>query len=793
MAGRSNREPSGDDKLDWQSLRSLLEDDDRRAAIQHEFPKIERQSFLAALRQFGDPSAAGGSFNNPPPSRHSVDSRSGGDRSAGSYSAGNQSLADDLLAAGRKFDTAARLGDWPTIAVAGMLNGGKTTLVSTFLSPAGRQRTLRGASNAEGTHRFVLWLPESWRGKSDLWELLLQRIGDAVGGAVEMLADDVAGAHRQYNNDGGDAETLRVPLVATDPALDEFGVGLLDCPDIVSDEAFGLGSPQQRRELLGRAATLCSAFLVVASAESSRDSTLGDLMRIASDLMPGVPRMLAVNKVRPRQSPDEVHEAFSPLANAHGVETIYAAYDFEIAGWEKFDPSGPVRSDDRPAADPMPVFFEVSADAGNNPPADIDPRRLLSHLPERLDRARLFENFRRALQASLRNMLWRRCVVALEDRTSLSEHQTVAARDCLLDAASEFFVKSDFGEAVDLRLVQNRRVVRQLSESFIATAPWYARWGVQLNAKIRGAIGGASRIGRRFSPGSMLDEAGENVRQKFRDGELDVLSPDRLATAIDRHGGHSRLPHWDGASGWVNHDPAATGSDSSDSAGGSPQRAKASAIDDRALDRSLYREAAEAAILRFERDGATSLDPRRLDELTAQMWSEISTGQKLKAGLTPLAAATAAFGAVLLVPVDFGASAVGLASIPELFGAFGLTVFAQNWAGKQNLRNVELQAAKQQLSDFLAVLCDTFGVQRPTTPPTIRLAGVAQRLGESKITTREPFEPGRVLPLMRMRREFTEELRRVCSPQSRDTISDSESQQGSQQGRRPAVAPERRL
>ncbi len=137
----------------------------------------------------------------------------------------------------------------------------------------------------------MLWLPSAWQNDAELWGLLMSRIGDAIGHPPEMLSEDPSEAHLQYNNRGGDGDSLAVPLVATDPRLDSIGIGLLDCPDIVSDEAFGLGSPQARRELLGRAATLCSAFMVVSSAESSRDATLGDLLRIASDLMPGVPRL----------------------------------------------------------------------------------------------------------------------------------------------------------------------------------------------------------------------------------------------------------------------------------------------------------------------------------------------------------------------------------------------------------------------------------------------------------------------------------------------------------------------
>jgi hypothetical protein len=53
----------------------------------------------------------------------------------------------------------------PILAVVGMLNAGKSSLVATFLSgkSEGDQRVLIGSGNTEGTHRFVLWLPESWR------------------------------------------------------------------------------------------------------------------------------------------------------------------------------------------------------------------------------------------------------------------------------------------------------------------------------------------------------------------------------------------------------------------------------------------------------------------------------------------------------------------------------------------------------------------------------------------------------------------------------------------------------
>lgn len=50
----------------------------------------------------------------------------------------------------------------PIIAVLGQLNAGKSSVVSTFLSSAGRKRVPRGVDDDKGTHRFVYWVPASW-------------------------------------------------------------------------------------------------------------------------------------------------------------------------------------------------------------------------------------------------------------------------------------------------------------------------------------------------------------------------------------------------------------------------------------------------------------------------------------------------------------------------------------------------------------------------------------------------------------------------------------------------------
>ena len=162
--------------IDWPSLLSLLEDDDQRAAVERVFPDEGRESYLTAVRRL------------------------------------DSTAASNVRAAGRQLYTAAQLVDWPTVAVAGMLNSGKTSLVATFLSETGRTRTLRGANNDQGTHRFVLWLPNAWQNDAELWGLLMSRIGDAVGHPPEILSEDPGEAHLQYNNRGGDGDSLAVPL-----------------------------------------------------------------------------------------------------------------------------------------------------------------------------------------------------------------------------------------------------------------------------------------------------------------------------------------------------------------------------------------------------------------------------------------------------------------------------------------------------------------------------------------------------------------------------------------------------
>lgn len=686
--GKSNESPPTG--ADWPRLLALLENAEASAAIQRSFPDQGRESFLAALRRIDPPAA------------------------------------DDLIATGHALHGAAELVTYPVIAIAGMLNSGKTSLVSTFLSPAGRARTLRGVGNAQGTHRFVLWLPERWRTEPELWKLLLARLGESLGNEPEPLSDSVEQAHRQYSNRDGLEGSLSIPLVATDPALDVAGVGLLDCPDIVSDETLGLGSPANRRRLLGRAATLCSAFLVVASAEQCRDMTLGELMRIAGELMPGIPRMLAINKVRAReQLPHQVFQTFQPLMRQHQVESLYTAYDFDVPANAPFIPRA-LHDSVAPRikrGEDLPIFFQVFEKAEDNPPNPLSSDALLASLPKRLDRGQLFERFRAALETNLRTAVWDRGRNRVLQELSAQEGQLREARDCLTQVALEVFAqRGDHGGIERLRLHQNQRIVDQLTATFANTAPWYARWSVGLNTKYRRVVGGAGDWFRKWLPTAVLHDNAEALRGGFKRGDYgSLMTTEKLQTLIRRHADAHPIAHWD--------------------------------------DRAPWEEACRTAIYRYDRDDFTSLDPYELERACQDMWSKVSWLEKGKLTTIPLLVLLTSFSAVLMLPLDMGAMVLASASISELLAAGGLTAAASIWAGGKTTSLVEQQAAKQQFVDLIAVLCDAFGVARETKPPRLRVGKDDVILPPPRITLRNPVGP--VLPIWDWSPAFESELRKL--------------------------------
>ncbi len=179
---------------------------------------------------------------------------------------------------------AASLERTPIVGVCGTVNSGKSTVVAGFLSEDGKQRVLVGPLEKEGTHRFVFWLPESWR-KNGLGALICKLILAETGSMPEMLAETAIEAASQYNAAENRVQKFNIPLVAYDQALDSGGIAFLDCPDFQKslDDSVDRPTAHLRLERFATIAPLCSAFVLVSSMQQLGTETLGKAFRALAD------------------------------------------------------------------------------------------------------------------------------------------------------------------------------------------------------------------------------------------------------------------------------------------------------------------------------------------------------------------------------------------------------------------------------------------------------------------------------------------------------------------------------
>ncbi len=459
-----------------------------------------------------------------------------------------------------------------------------------------------------------------------------------------------------------------------------MGIGFLDCPDTDTSEALDLGSPEQRLELLRRAAPLCSGFLVVVAHHALRDARLDHVLKTLCESMPHVERMLAVNIVRPRYAPHEVLSDMQELIRRHTLRQVYLAYDYDIPDSVQYRP---VKSH-RVGADCFPEFFIPVADANQNRAESVPEARWLHSLPSRLDPAELF----RQLAMDLKQDVARKVIAGAEElkKKSLERRQdAIELRQNFLDAVLQICVaKWSYDQRiVELRLLQNPAIAQQLMATFIQAAPWYARLQLKLQQGVRlvtDNVAAVAKLLRRGAIGSTMDD----VRGRLRSGSAGrILSAESLSETLVQVG-----------------------------AVGGRRGAR--------MQEAEMLQRCELVVARLEQEMSTLLDQTALDQAAREVWRNIPPGKKLFSGLTALGGAVAAFGAVLLIPFDGGGTAVlAAASVKELLGAAGIAGAAAWLSGQQFQKAVAGATALQQVSDFVAALCDTFGVPRQGTqlPP----------------------------------------------------------------------------
>lgn len=523
-------------------------------------------------------------------------------------------------------------------------------------------------------------------------------------------------------------DPLTVPLLAYDAALDQLRIGLLDCPDIQTGflafqerKVDGDGMALSRRQQLARIGRLCSAFIVVTRMNSLHDEGLLQILTALRDAMPGVPRLLAVNKIKARYAPETVAAETRGLVQRFGVEAVYGAYDYRssLAATRVPPPPPEMQLDDPQQPVEYPVFFELPNSLPNSRPnllphapqpkqlpANLNPAgtstaplRYLFDLGQRLDAGALSRASSRSLVVQLAAKA-QEAVSWLETNQQQRSVQIGDAWQAVASACFEFMVERDnSGQPTGLRLQASPAIVAQMASSLQRTAPLWMRASLSIDRTARQFQQAISNSAARFKILQSASQAVTQFTKKFRRGEgAQVVTPQRLADAI-------RL------------------ADIHDAARGTTQ--------------DHLVQGCELAMKRFADEDKTRLEASDLDEWSRQVWGSMSWRDKLWKGTQPLAVVMAPLLAAVLVPIDGGGTAVLVfASTKELLAAAGIAALVTPMAtGGEALRIVQRETPWRQLSDLFAITCDSLGLPRPRPDelPSAMCDGKLRSLVASKL------------------------------------------------------------
>ncbi len=375
----------------------------------------------------------------------------------------------------------------PIVAVAGLNDQGKSSLVASFLSPAGSARVLRGTRGREATYRFTLWLPASWEKDEALRTPLDKALAEVFGCAPELLPTDVTGALASQNAD----RDLAVPMIAWDPRLDGLKIGLLDCPDVQkrpvgADEH----SADRRTELLRRASELCSSTILIAKHQNVTTTPFATILSTFSGKSP----VYAFNQVR-ELPPEELLVEVRTALKLPPSEQCYAAYDYDLRFYEDRTPMwDPNRHLPKNTPERFPCFFRLSDIKEENLPDRIDETRSLHHLARSLDREELLGTFQKAKRRELRSA-GLQALALIETEVAGQESRIQKARDQVREACDGALQRED-GKG----FLFNAEMANSLAKSIISCAPGYLRLQLKAKAAIGAFIGHVRGIPERLAP-----------------------------------------------------------------------------------------------------------------------------------------------------------------------------------------------------------------------------------------------------------------------------------------------------
>ncbi len=642
----------------------------------------------------------------------------------------------------------------PILAIAGLLNAGKTSLVAGFLSPSGQSRLLIGSSNQQGTHRFVLWLPQNWRKHNELWSTVIQQLNTIFGVQPEELASEASKAFRQYNGEsflnpsGSAVDPMTIPLVATDENLDRWGIGLMDCPDVqtgIANTPRSVSTDDQtvteeiesiamtRARMLAQALKIASAFVVVTSANSIQDEIVSAILQSAASAKPGLKKILAVNRVPRRYTTAEISHEIVEGYHEFDLWRVYMAYHFDgPADRHRL----PVLPDSMKSTSELtlPAFFRIDATPPVQPPSIVPIDDFLVALGGQLDRSQLTQELLQTTLVSLSRQC-RQAWSSLEEFASNSQRRVERIHNTIAHATLSLSLDDSRGngDSPTLRLQVSREIVGQIAQSLERTAPWWALPGRQLaklSDQLRQIASGATQWMTVPSWVSDRASAASNwVRSRWRSGEGGrIISSNSFGTALRNYDVHRDL------------------------------------IEDTSLVSNATQQKIEYIIERFQDESRTRLQERQLDEYTRETWNRMSWKQRLWTGLAPAGLLFAPLLAVVMVPIDFGGTTVLVcASMKELLFAGMASVGMAMINSDQMPQIAEQEAAWQQLSDLFAISCDAFETPRPSSNalPSLALGLSRKTLLESALPVKRNRPTGKRNELLRVNPGFESRLEQV--------------------------------
>jgi len=580
----------------------------------------------------------------------------------------------------------------PVVAVAGLLNGGKSSLIASLLSPEGRRRVLRGDNGKNGTHRFTLWAPEAWKEDAEMLAPLKELLEEVSGQAFDELDEAPETALAQQRR----PEKIGCPLLAFDSGLDRHGLCLLDCPDIErpdDDDANG-----ERREALEKFGRICAGVLMVVPRRQIECRQVLDVRRA----LPETQCLLAVNSLR---GDNLVKEVVAEVREALGDSNIpvYVAYDFGLRNYEqrtpRWDPNLKTNSGEN-----QPCFFESSSDPEENKAERVGESRSLRYLSKHFPPGKILKKRQAALAGEFAADL-RECLDCVDSKLAAGREKAEGASEKLSEKLRKLLYKD--GKPV---VKIDPELLGAVSEAALKTAPLDIKIAFKTNRMLsRGMRVLGSGI-KAFTP-ELVQQALQWLFSRFEKAKeqggkaLDtpLSQPDELAR---------QLALW--SSACKSHKKE-----------------------------GQWQESAEAILERFRDKERTGIPREDREGFAREFWRH---APKWKIRGAILTGAGLALGILALIPFDGGATLVAanvvfvkslltyfglkgsvlVLTSHELIAVLGGVALAQCTAGQNMADKIDGCIADQQHANFLAIAFDELGLPREFLPEGMPAPTIAE-------------------------------------------------------------------